>query len=208
MVGFSHVGGKNYDVSRRLITSTSFTHYVFVPELFPVSWAQATKAWEISDHTTYMAKRTTYSITFGRNSGTPMDNENTQPGGKDKNKQKSLRPNLGKQNHITVSFENRERRDKTESEVNGCARYNKWTGIRSATSRRPYMAKICAYRLARISLPGAGEAQNRWIYYGTKTIIKSNEHIANIPIDHLIYRCEFVTQGTRYRITSSENLTA
>ena len=56
------------------------------------------------------------------------------------------------------------------------------------------------------TLPKAGQAQNIWRYYGTKTIIQSNEHIANIPIHHLVYGCQVVTQGTRYRITPSRNV--
>ena len=39
---------------------------------------------------------------------------------------------------------------------------------------------------------------------GTNKTLHTTKHVADIPLTHLIYGCEFETKGKRYRVTPSK----
>ena len=47
-------------------------------------------------------------------------------------------------------------------------------------------------------------ARNRWKYQGDVIQIAKDEHVANIPLPHLIYGCKFEAKGKRFRVVPRE----
>ena len=48
------------------------------------------------------------------------------------------------------------------------------------------------------------EPRNRWKYHGAVQESANDEHVANVPLPHLIYGCELEAKGKRFRVTPRE----
>ena len=83
--------------------------------------------------------------------------------------------------------------------LNGYALHKQLEG-----SRDCYLAKsthdtgICLKTRQTLNMGDNDAPRNRWKYQGDVQQIAFDDHVANIPLPHLIYGCEFEAKGKRF----------
>ena len=89
--------------------------------------------------------------------------------------------------------------------LNGYALHKQLEG-----SRDCYLAKsthgtgICLKATQTLSMGDNDAPRNRWKYQGDVQQIALDDHVANTPLPHLIYGCEFEAKGKRFRVVPRE----
>ena len=59
---------------------------------------------------------------------------------------------------------------------------------------------ICLKARQTLSMGDNDAPRNRWKYQGDVQQIALDDHVANMPLPHLIYGCEFEAKGKRFRV--------